>query len=177
MVKILNFFIIQVRTFKFWQHIVFGTLITYPLKFFCLGPPFGRQGPPNMGRKQVKRLKSISSFSFLARALIFGELVVLTNTEVLQKPDFLFRASKFSKKFPKMVKILNLFIIQARTFKFWLYIAYIALISHQLRNYYLGVPFGQQDPPKCQILTFLFFELDSSQFWNMLVPQTKIKFS
>ena len=42
-----------------------------------------------------------------------------------------------------MVKMLNFFIIQARIFKFWLYIAYIALISYQLRNCDFGGPFGQ----------------------------------
>ena len=45
-----------------------------------------------------------------------------------------------------MVKILNLFIIQARTFKFWLNIAYIDLISYQLRNFDLEAPYGRQGP-------------------------------
>ena len=151
MVKILNFFIIQARTFKFGQHIVFGAPITYPLEFFGLGPPFGRQGPPNMGRKQVKRLKSISSYSFIARAFIISECIVLPMAKKMFETEFRCRAPKFFKKFSKMVKILNFLIIQARTFKFRLYVAHRALISYQLKKFNLRAPLGEPGPRKVKI--------------------------
>ena len=46
MVKILKIFIIRSRIAKFWGYIDFGALISYPLKNFGLGPPFGPHGAP-----------------------------------------------------------------------------------------------------------------------------------
>ena len=48
MVKIINFFIIVARTFKFGQFVAFGSLITYQLKNYCFGAPFGPKGPLNV---------------------------------------------------------------------------------------------------------------------------------
>ena len=53
MVKIMNFFIIVARTFKFCQYVAFGSLLSYQLKIFCFGAPFGPTGP-----LKVKILKS-----------------------------------------------------------------------------------------------------------------------
>ena len=53
MVKIMNFFIIVARIFKFGQYVAFGSLISYQLKNFCFGAPLGPAGPLN-----VKILKS-----------------------------------------------------------------------------------------------------------------------
>jgi len=53
MVKIMNFFIIVARTFKFCQYVAFGSLLSYQLKNFCFGAPFGPAGP-----LKVKILKS-----------------------------------------------------------------------------------------------------------------------
>ena len=53
MVKIMNFLIIVARTFKFCQCVAFGSLLSYQLKFFGLGAPFGPAGP-----LKVKILKS-----------------------------------------------------------------------------------------------------------------------
>ena len=66
-------------------------------------------------QKGVKRLKSISSYSFWARMLIFSGCVVLPKVKKSLGTDFLFRAPKFYKNFLKTVKILNFFIIRART--------------------------------------------------------------
>ena len=68
-------------------------------------------------QKGVKRLKSISSYSFWARMFIFSGCVVLPSTKKSLGTDFRFRAPKFYKKFSKTVKILNFFIIWARTSK------------------------------------------------------------
>ena len=45
--KVQNFeiFVFQRRTFKIWYHTNFGVLISYQLKNFDLGPPFGPPGP------------------------------------------------------------------------------------------------------------------------------------
>ena len=52
MVKILNFFIIWPRNFKFWLWKDYGALISYQLKNFGPGPPFSPPGP-----QKVKILK------------------------------------------------------------------------------------------------------------------------
>ena len=105
--------------------------------------------------------------------------VFLPMAKKLYQPEFWFRAPKFFKIFPKMVKNSNLFIIQARTFKFWWYrpIAYTTLMSYPLKKYDLGGSIWAIGAPKCQILTLLFFGQESSKFWNILLLWTKIQFS
>ena len=55
---------------------------------------FGVKGQRSRGQKHGFQLKSISSFSYLARAFKFSECVVLTMAEISLGTEFWFRAPK-----------------------------------------------------------------------------------
>ena len=94
--------------------------------------------------------------------------------ETLKSRIFNLGPQNFTKKFQKRVKILNFFIIRARTFKFSGNVDFGALITYMLKNFGFGGSDVFLDAPKSgktvKIYLLPQFLSQSLDIWGMCSP-------
>ena len=78
-------------TFKFSGYIDFGTLISYQLDFFCLGPPFLPHGPPKVKKVNfslsTQSLQNQCVYQFEASDLISFKILLIGSVVFFSTPQ------------------------------------------------------------------------------------------
>ena len=131
---------------------------------------FGVKRSKVTGAKQTRRLKSISSLSFLARAFIFSECIVLTMAKNSQGTEFLFRAPQKSSRGSENGQNFELFYCFSQNLKILVGCSLQVPGILSIIFFGFGPPFG---PPKCQNFKITIFKLECSKLQSRLVMLTK----